>query len=427
MLKFKIMELNQFVKLNEKLKNLKYFTNDSKNIFRILKIGHKEIYHSNFLAWLFDFKSNPSIAPLLLNKLMEKIYNPSNLKSSTIQPLFFTKNSNQVVHREKNHTDLIVEFPNEKRVIVFENKIYAKESKDQLSRYRKLMDESYSKINEKFKLTYVYFTLNNDAPSDSTWQPVGFDTLLDILNSIKNELNGHRHILEYIELLEEDLMGKENNEKRDFAIKIIRDYSEELKYLFELSNDESEFRSLLKNYKNPSKIDNLTLISLINDLIITNQFDKNIQVIRKSKTYFNFFTQNIYDTTGDYGTGEWLGKNNKYWVTFEFNSKNSNDFRLILVIGPTKGKFNQRLTEFLMNNPNFEGKTLFTKNNKIINDYYNSVNVFKCAIPNKANLDEIKTIIENQLKHFFSESLPRFNRYFEFHSKIINNLIESKD
>jgi hypothetical protein len=331
------------------------------------------------------------------------------------------------VYREKNHIDLIIEFPNDKRVLVFENKIYAKESKGQLSRYRQLIDEYYYKISKEFKITYIYLTLNNEAPSDSNWQSVGFDTILDILISIKKELTGHHKLLDYIQLLEEDLMGKESNEKRDFALKIINKFSEEIKYLFELSNNESELQGVLKNYKKFSKKDNLSLTSLISDLIITGKFDKDIQIIRTSKTYINFFTQTIHDITGDYGTGEWLGKNNKYWISFEFNSKNSNDFRLILVIGPTNGRLNQRLTEFLMNNPNFEGKTLFTKNNNIINDYYNSVNVFKCPVPSNSNADEIKTIINNQLKNFFNDNLKTFNRYFQYHSKKIKSLIESID
>ena len=420
------MEQSTLLRISDDLSKLKNFQSSTFNLFRILKIGHKEIYHSNFLAWLFDFKYNPDIAPLLLNKLIDKMFNNSSkLNSSNNQPCYFKKDSTQVVYREKNHIDLIIEFPNDKRVLVFENKIYAKESKGQLSRYRQLMDEYYSKISKEFKITYIYLTLNNEAPSDSNWQSVGFDTILDILVSIKKELTGHHKLLDYIQLLEEDLMGKESNEKRDFALKIINNFSEELKYLYELSNNESEFNGVFKNNKKFSKKDNLSLTSLINDLIITNEFNKDIQIIRTSKTYINFFTQTIHDITGDRGTGEWLGKNNKYWISFEFNSKNSNDFRLILVIGPTKGKLNQRLTEFLMSNPNFEGKTLFTKNNSIFNDYYNSVNVFKCPIPSNSNADEIKTIINNQLKNFFNDNLATFNRYFQFHSKKIKRLIES--
>ncbi len=422
------MEKSSLHKLSDNLSSLKNFQSSPFNLFRILKIGHKEIYHSNFLAWLFDFKYNPEIAPLLLNKLIDKVFNnSSDLKSSNNQPHYFKIDSTQVVYREKNHIDLIIEFPNDKWVVVFENKIYAKESKGQLNRYRQLIDDHYSKISKEFKITYIYLTLNNDAPSDPIWQPVGFDTILDILISIKKELTGHHKLLDYIQLLEEDLMGKESNEKRDFALKIINDFSEELKYLYELSNNESEFKGVIKNNKKISKKDNLSLTSLINDLIITNEFNKDIQIIRTSKTYINFFTQTIHNITGDHGTGEWLGKNNKYWISFEFNSKNSNDFRLILVIGPTRGKLNQRLTEFLMANPNFEGKTLFTKNNNIVNDYYNSVNLFKCPIPSNSNADEIKTIINNQLCVFFNENLPLFNRFFQHHSNKIKRLIESSE
>lgn len=421
------MEDNSLIKLSNELTALKHFQSDTFNLFRILKIGHKEIYHSNFLAWLFDFKYNPDIAPLLLNKLFDKILNNSSeMNSSNNHPYYFKKDSTQVVYREKNHIDLIIEFPNDKRVIVFENKIYAKESKGQLTRYRQLMDDYYSKISKEFKITYIFLTLNNEAPSDSNWQSVGFDTILDILISIKRELTGQQKLLDYIQLLEEDLMGKESNEKRELALKIINDFSEELKYLNELSNNQSEFKGVIKNNKKFSKKENLPLTSLINDLIITNGFNKDIQIIRTSKTYINFLTETIHNITGNHGTGEWLGKNNKYWISFEFNSKNSNDFRLILVIGPTKGKLNQRLTEFLMTNPNFEGKSLFSKNNKIINDYYNSVNVFKCDLPDKANVDEIKIAINSQIKTFFVETLPLFNRYFQQHSEQINKLILSK-
>lgn len=220
-----IMETSSLIRLSDQLKKLKDFQSSTFNLFRILKIGHKEIYHSNFLAWLFDFKLNPDIGPLFLNKLIDKIFiNSSRLNSSNNQNSNFNKDSMQTVYREKFHIDLWIEFPKDKIVLVFENKIKAKESKGQLNRYRELIEEHYSKISKEYKISYIYLTLNNDAPSDSYWQPIGFDTILDILISIKKELTGHHKLLDYIQLLEEDLMGKESNEKRDLALKIINDF-----------------------------------------------------------------------------------------------------------------------------------------------------------------------------------------------------------
>lgn len=66
-------------------------------------------------------------------------------------------------------------------------------------------------------------------------------------------------------------------------------------------------------------------------------------------------------------------------------------------------------------------------NLKNINDYYISFNVIKCDIPDKAKVDEIKTIIINQLKTSFIEKLTLFDRYFKHHSKQIKKLIESNE
>jgi hypothetical protein len=40
--------------------------------------------------------------------------------------------------------------------------------------------------------------------------------------------------LDYIKILEEDLMGKESGEKRELGLKIIKEFPEELKYLLDL-------------------------------------------------------------------------------------------------------------------------------------------------------------------------------------------------
>ncbi len=416
-------------KLNDEIKTFSLLQNNSHNIFRILKIRDREIHHSNFLAWMMDFKLNPEIAPILLNLLFGKILQNSiqDLNNLGVDRFSFSEKTLQVVYREKFHTDIILEFPSEKNIVVFENKIYAQESEGQLIRYRQEVTDYYSKINKNHKFIFIYLTLSNDIPSDPSWHPVGFDTLLDILRTIKEQLKVHVYILDYIKILEEDLMGKESTEKRELGLKIIKEFPEELKYLLDLSIDIEDFKISSRKKGTSSLKDKKSLTSVIHDSIMSNQFVQEIEIIRVSKNFINFLTPSIHSIVGNHGTGEWLGKKSKHWVSFEFNSKNPKDFRLILVIGPTNRQLNQRLTKFLMSHSIFEGKTLFVKNNKIINDIFNSVNIFSYPIPANSTVDETRSIIDGQIKSFFNEKLPIFNRYFQFHSTSIDKIIENKD
>jgi hypothetical protein len=157
-------------KLNDEIKTFSLLQNNSHNIIRILKIRDREIHHSNFLAWMMDFKLNPEIAPILLNLLFGKILQNSiqDLNNLGVDRFSFSEKTLQVVYREKFHTDIILEFPSEKNIVVFENKIYAQESEGQLLRYRQEVTDYYSKINKDHQFFFIYLTLSNDIPLQET-------------------------------------------------------------------------------------------------------------------------------------------------------------------------------------------------------------------------------------------------------------------
>jgi len=146
------------------------------NIFSILSLGHYEIRHSNFLAWLINPQEN------------HKLKNDDCLKLIKILfPNFKGDYANPLVHREKHNIDLMIECEND--ILVLENKVYAKDHTNQLKGYREKVtnDKEY---NSK-QLHFTYLTLRGDKPTDSSesdfWKTSNYQDIVDILKMFLEE------------------------------------------------------------------------------------------------------------------------------------------------------------------------------------------------------------------------------------------------
>lgn len=188
------------------------------NMFKILKIEDLEIRHSNFLQWLFDLKNNHNLASIFINYFFKEfdencldLINLNDCKDDIVE-----------VSRETDNIDLIVKFNSAKLVVIIENKIYASESPNQLSKY-------YSTIENRddlkdFTKKYIYLTLGGDEPllaeDKKHWKPMSYVTIkrivAEILKHNSNILNDKEKMIlnDYLEILKEkteDNMNKVEN------------------------------------------------------------------------------------------------------------------------------------------------------------------------------------------------------------------------
>lgn len=199
----------------------------NKNLFCILGVQDFEIRHSNFLAWMFR-NNKQFFYEFLTNK---KILDLSEEKAKSIC------NSCDVIREYNKDTfgrsiDLVIDCPNEKIVIVIENKIYSDEGENQLSDYYLFIEQS--KRFSGYTKKYIYLTLNGDVPYSEEdrkhYVSVSYNSILDILTKID--------------------CYKKNKKYKDYKDIIIEDYIDILKdKTVKVMDRVSEYYKLFDKYK----------------------------------------------------------------------------------------------------------------------------------------------------------------------------------
>lgn len=202
------------------------------NPFRVLKLEHYEIRHSNFLVWLLNPQESHGLRGVFLKKFLEKI-NEINNNVNNI-PIDEISNKNITIKREWQNIDILIE--GKDFVCVIENKIYSGENGTQLQNYKDIIE---NEIQNK-KAIYIYLTLNKKTSSVDNYKNITYsDFILPILKDIiENEKNIEKEqvssfIEQYINILEYDLQLNESNNKNISDIsdkhKTILDYLYEIK------------------------------------------------------------------------------------------------------------------------------------------------------------------------------------------------------
>jgi hypothetical protein len=159
--------LDNFLINNLNLEKLEVKTSKF-NPFNVLKIGHFEIRHSNVLAWLLDPKETHNLNDKILKKLLSNVVLlnedviPDGLRLKDIQLSSF---EDAIIYRERDNIDILVVSERNKLILLIENKIYSRESKNQLNKYIDNIDPEYETNN--MIILPVYLTLDGDTPKGS--------------------------------------------------------------------------------------------------------------------------------------------------------------------------------------------------------------------------------------------------------------------
>lgn len=149
--------LYDFVVNNPKLEELEAKIN-AFNPFNVLRISHHEIRHSNVLAWLLDPRGNHGLSDYFLKKFLCNVILVNEDKFSdaiNIADLSLKDFTSSTVTREEKNIDIQVKSPNNKLILIIENKIESDESEYQLTKYYNEIKASHY---DWFKIP-VYLTL----------------------------------------------------------------------------------------------------------------------------------------------------------------------------------------------------------------------------------------------------------------------------
>ena len=195
------------------------------NIFRILNISKTEIRHSNFLAWLLDPYESHNLRDAFLKRFLLDISVELDLASI----------ENIEIRREWRNIDLLIIAEN--MVVCIENKVESNEHSDQLSRYKKIVQESFPNK----KSIFVYLTPNQTTVSDNEYILYSYEQIAEILKRMISLFNRNitsevlQYLKDYIETLKLEIM--QTHEFNTLAIQLYNRHKEALDFIFENKPD----------------------------------------------------------------------------------------------------------------------------------------------------------------------------------------------
>lgn len=280
------------------------------NIFDCLKLTRTEIRHSNFLAWLLDPNETHGLKDYFLKEFLKNILKSkkneiAEINGKEIEPKS-SENSDEIikrpysvpsifdidywdmteteVFRESEYIDILLVDEKNKFVFVIENKIDSCQHSNQLARYRDYVDEQYPNENY-YKKIFVYLKpAKEDVEKPYIYlnYEVVRNTIIEMLGNKKDKMSNEIlvAIKHYNEILERDIMKKEDDnlrkicrqiyKKHKSAIDLINQYGNPKEAIFEILQEileEQEDLMICSSENNailclPAKIEGKTLENL---------------------------------------------------------------------------------------------------------------------------------------------------------------------
>tara|TARA_B100000035_G_scaffold61182_1_gene49339 strand:- start:299 stop:1540 length:1242 start_codon:yes stop_codon:yes gene_type:complete len=230
-----------FINLEKKL-----VTQSSKksNIFEILKIKNMEIRHSNFLGWLLDPEESHNLENEFLKGFVQEGINKNKYTEITVDIDLI---DSVKIEREYKDIDLLIESHNV--VFCIENKIFSNEHSDQLKKYKKIVQKEFPNKEKVF----IYLTPSGKPSQQETelYLPISYSVVLEVLKHLnikKIDKNAQIYILDYIAILEKDIL--KNNELKAPLSKLHLEYGEFIKQILEKRNtSQSKEREIYKKHQ----------------------------------------------------------------------------------------------------------------------------------------------------------------------------------
>ena len=192
-------------------KNLEAF-----NIFRILRFEHGEIRHSNFLAWLLQPAEPHGLGITFLAALLARICRDAGkpTQSRLIHKALVGSPLVQVVREWSTGGDGALDLLLRIRgsgshdlVIAIENKVWAKQSQNQLRRYREAVRKAFP---VECEFLYIFLSKRDQSPHDRNWIRANYKQVSDELRGalIQRKASIGKEaalfIKQYLEILEDN-------------------------------------------------------------------------------------------------------------------------------------------------------------------------------------------------------------------------------
>lgn len=215
------------------------------NIFEILGVQNYEIRHSNFLAWLLNPTGNHGLGSTILKKFLYEITIDERCRGLSIFDINQLNFDSTKIFREKYNIDLLIHIDN--YVLVIENKIFHSESKEQLEKYKNLVEDLFKEHH------FIYVFLNPygiESSQNDKYINFSYESILKYLQQLLKidksiSLRTKIYIEDYINNFKNNIM--ENGDKYKLANKIYTNHKELFDFILSNRLDlYSELRNTLK-------------------------------------------------------------------------------------------------------------------------------------------------------------------------------------
>ena len=294
------------------------------NIFEILRVSKTEIRHSNFLSWLLNPNGSHQLGDIFLKRFLREVFLSDKFNDINQVDVEGLDLSNVEVYREWNNIDILIKL--DKIVVCVENKILSGEHSNQLSKYKKVIENNFPKE----KKTFIYLTPegNPSKNEQDTYQPISYDFIIDSLDRIisiyENSINQKvlLYITDYITIIKRELMG--TDKLSQLSQKIYTNHKE----LFDFINEHKPDIHLRLNK------------------IIQEEIEKRGWILGSiSKVYIRFLTKPIEKYIYYNKTSNGWKKGESFLFEIQLSTEKTNKIYFKTVISPCDKNYNRKRFE----------------------------------------------------------------------------------
>ena len=177
------------------------------NLFEAIGATHKELWHSDFLAFLLNPVQNHGLGGAFTRGLLT--YAVPDLRD-------IASFDEAVVRREHRYTDILIDDLAREISVIIENKIWSPEAPGQLAWYWDTITAEHS--SPTWNIYGVFLTPKGANPSDPRYRPLSYKAIISILGSVlaDNEARLNPSVLlvvqHYIDMLGRFIVGNADTE-----------------------------------------------------------------------------------------------------------------------------------------------------------------------------------------------------------------------
>jgi len=150
------------------------------NLFDAVNMSGQEIRHSRFLAFLLNPNAEHGLHDTFLRAFLTAVVLNHPSKRVTRLDIAVGNLSGAIVECERHHFDVIIELPRMELLVMIENKIGAKESDEQLLKYRNLAEETYL----THEILGCFLTPEGYEGADEQWGVLSYRIIADELRQV---------------------------------------------------------------------------------------------------------------------------------------------------------------------------------------------------------------------------------------------------